>query len=746
MLTGNKGKFVVDQTSFFEEEKHEGKRVAVLLPVSFAGPLDYAVPEGWRMPCAGQIVMVPLSGRTVYGVVWPVKPEGRLDFKKLKPLSQLMDIPPLSDSIMKFIDWVAAYTLSPQGMVMKMVLSTPNAFESPPMKAHVVLTGEPPERMTAPRQAVLDYMQGKAPQTVKMVAQESGVSDAVVRSLVKAGTLSTINIASDKAFIAPDIDMKGPKLTGEQQSAVTAICNKVWEAEYQTFLLDGVTGSGKTEVYFEAIAEALKDDKAQVLVMVPEIALTSQWLGRFKERFGVDPIVWHSEIGQAERRRAWRAIVKGEARVIVGARSSLFLPFQKLGLIVVDEEHDASFKQEEGVMYHARDMAVVRARFEGCPLVLASATPSIETLVNAHAGRFEHLKLRERHGGAVMPTIHTIDMRSDGTANAQEWLSPILITQIEKTIAQGEQAILFLNRRGYAPLTLCRTCGHRFECPNCSAWLVEHRHKNQLQCHHCGYMAGMPDNCPECDQSDSLAACGPGVERLAEEAARLFPDARLAVMTSDTMTSPSKTAEMVAHIASGAVDLIIGTQIVTKGYHFPMLTLVGVVDADLGLRGSDMRAAERTWQQLQQVAGRAGREERPGRVFLQTYEPEHPVTASLVSGDGEAFMRAEIEQRERYHMPPYGRLVAIILTGENIKEVIDVGRALARTAPNSDGMSTYGPAPAPMERIRGKYRYRMLLHAPKDINVQKVVRAWLDLNKTPKGVRIKVDIDPQSFM
>lgn len=738
-----------DQTSFLSTESTKskgGNRVAVLLPVPFAGPLDYAVPDGWEVPCQGQIVMVPLAGRKLYGVVWSCEPEGRLDFKKLKPLEEIVDMPVLSDSMMKFVDWVAAYTLSPQGMVLKMVLSTPSAFSPPPMKTHVAIGGAAPTRMTAARQAVLDAMQGCEPQTVKAVAEQSGVSDAVVRSLVKAGTLTSIEVARDKPFDMPDIDIKGPELSAEQQVAVTAICDKVSQAEYQTFLLDGVTGSGKTEVYFEAMAEALKDEESQVLVMVPEIALTSQWLGRFKERFGVDPIVWHSEIGQAERRRAWRAIIKGEARVVVGARSSLFLPYRKLGLIVVDEEHDASFKQEEGVLYHARDMAVVRARFEECPLVLASATPSIETLVNAKADRFEHLKLRERHGGAAMPAIHTIDMRKDGTANAQEWLSPVLITHIEKTIASGEQAILFLNRRGYAPLTLCRTCGHRFACPHCSAWLVEHRHKNQLQCHHCGYTATIPNECPECEKEDTLAACGPGVERLAEEAARLFPDARLAVMTSDTMTSPSKTAEMVATIAEGAVDLIIGTQIVTKGYHFPKLTLVGVVDADLGLRGSDMRAAERTWQQLQQVAGRAGRADLPGRVFLQSYEPEHPVTASLASGDGEAFIEAEIEQRERYQMPPYGRLVALILTGDNIKEVIGVGRGLARTAPNGDGISTFGPAPAPMERIRGKYRYRMLLQAPKHINVQKLVSTWLAASKAPKSVRIKVDVDPQSFM
>jgi len=743
---------LAEQTTFLDEDMPEaraadaGARVAVMVPRPLAGALDYAAPLGEDAPPAGTFVQVKLGNKPIVGVVWHEEAEGRVAFKKLKPIEALLPVPSLSDDMMRFVDWVAAYTLAAPGSVLKMVMSCPDALKAPPMRAHVVKTGEEPARMSDQRLAVLDAVADDTPMTVQAVAEMAGVSEAVVRGLVKAGGLASLELPSDAPFRAPDLAIKGPKLTDEQTLATKAITDTVWEKRFQPFLLDGVTGSGKTEVYFEAIIEALADNDTQVLVLVPEIALTTQWLKRFEERFGVAPVIWHSDIGNAERRRAWRGVASGSARVVVGARSSLFLPYKKLGLIVVDEEHDQSFKQEEGVLYHARDMAVLRARIANCAVVLASATPSLESLVNAQQDRYVHLKLRERHGGAVLPEIHTIDMRSKGTASAAEWLSPILIDQISKTVEAGEQAILFLNRRGYAPLTLCRNCGHRFECPNCTAWLVEHRHREGMQCHHCGYETGLPDSCPDCKQEDTLAACGPGIERLEEEVMKHFPTARLAVMTSDTMTSPALTAEMVEKITSGAVDIILGTQIVTKGYHFPNITLVGVVDADLGLRGGDMRAAERTYQQLVQVAGRAGRADKPGRVFLQTYEPNHPVTEALVGGDGEGFIEKEIESRARYAMPPFGKLVGVILSGLEMRAVADASRNLAVAAPRLKDVHVLGPAPAPLARIRGSYRYRLLLQAPKDANVQKIMRDWLSEVKVQKGVKIKVDIDPMSFL
>ena len=748
------GRAGVDQPHLFDDTETGAQpacaRVSVQLPVPLLGPLDYKVPDHLAGQLVlGAIVEVPLGARMATGVVWGT---GATSSKivpdhKLKPVAAVLDLPPIRDDLRQFVDWVSAYTLADSGPVLRMVLSASSAFAPVPVKRHFVLTGADTKgvRMTGARESVLKILADGKARTAADVASLAGVSDAVVRSLEKTGLVKGIDISVDQPYPQPDIGLKGPQLSGEQQSAAERIRSKVWEGGFAPFLLDGITGSGKTEVYFEGLAEALKTHGTQVLVLVPEIALTSQWLDRFEARFGVAPVVWHSEIGQAERRRAWRAIASGNARVVVGARSALFLPFRHLAFITVDEEHDPSFKQEDGVHYHARDMAVVRAKLADCPILLASATPSLETLVNADEGRYEKLELRERHGVAVLPEMKAIDMRHEPPETGT-WLSPVLVREIEATLAAHEQVMLFLNRRGYAPLTLCRTCGFRIECPSCSAWLVEHRFRRELQCHHCGYVTPIPDACPECKNEHTLVACGPGVERLFEEVSHRFPAARISVMTSDTMMSATATAGMVQQIASGHLDIVIGTQIVTKGYHFPNLTLVGVVDADLGLRGGDLRAGERTYQQLVQVAGRAGRAEKPGRVYLQSYEPEHPVVQALISGDGDAFMAAERAARERHHMPPYGRLVALILSGPDMADVLKTGRALAAKAPVEHGVDIVGPAPAPMARVRGQHRFRMLVHTKKNVKVQPLIRAWLARVKPEKNVHIKVDIDPYSFM
>jgi len=729
----------------------EGVRVKVLLPLPLAGPLDYRlVGDEAKLPLPGTLVRVPLAGRSVIGVVWDGKTtEGGKSFayNKLKPIEEVLDIPPFTEDLRRFIDWVSAYTLAPQGAVLRMSLSSPAALKDIPVKRHYINAEAMPGgvRLTPARESVLEVLSDTVPRTAPDIAALASVSDAVVRGMASAGMLQMLELSVDRPFPQPKIAETGPQLSDEQEKAATAIRSKIWEGGFAPFLLDGVTGSGKTEVYFEGLAEALAEDGTQVLVLVPEIALTSQWLERFQSRFGVEPVVWHSEIGQAGRRRAWRAVASGEARVVVGARSALFLPFRNLAFITVDEEHDPSFKQEEGVMYHARDMAIVRAKLAECPIVLASATPSVETLVNADQGRYETLLMRERHGGAVLPDMHAVDMRHN-PPEAGTWLSPPLVAEIEKTLAVSEQVMLFLNRRGYAPLTLCRTCGFRIECPSCSAWLVEHRFRRELQCHHCGHVEPVPDACPQCDTKDALVACGPGVERMFEEVSNRFPHARISVMTSDTMTTTSETARVVEEIAEGRLDIVVGTQIVTKGYHFPGLTLVGVVDADLGLRGGDLRAGERTYQQLVQVAGRAGRADKPGRVYLQSYEPEHPVVHALLTGNGESFLAAEKDARERHNMPPFGRLVGLILSGPDMADVLKQGRILAASAPVEHELHFVGPAPAPMARVRGQHRFRMLVHAPKDMKIQPIIRDWVNKVEKISGVKIKVDIDPYSFM
>jgi primosomal protein N' (replication factor Y) len=532
-------------------------------------------------------------------------------------------------------------------------------------------------------------------------------------------------------------------LSNDQKAAAGRLADSVAEG-FSVTLLDGVTGAGKTEVYFEAVAAALRAGR-QVLVLVPEIALTGQWLDRFARRFGTAPEVWHSDLARGRRRHCWRRIAQGRAKVVVGARSALFLPFPDLGLIVVDEEHDSSYKQEDGVIYHARDMAVVRARLGEIPAILVSATPSLETVANVESGRYGRLHLPSRHGGAGLPSVELVDMRRDPPPR-QRWLAPPLLLALKDTLAAGEQSLLFLNRRGYAPLTLCRACGHRLQCPNCTAWLVEHRLSGRLQCHHCGYAAGLPKECTDCGAEDSMVACGPGVERLAEEISALFPEARLALMTSDTVRGPGAAAAFVEAIANHEIDIILGTQIVAKGHHFPMLTLVGVVDADLGLMGGDLRASERTFQILHQVAGRAGREDRPGRVMLQTYHPDHPVMRALADGARDRFLEEEAAMRREGGWPPFGRLAALILSGRNEADVDAAASALGRAGPNNNDMRVLGPAPAPLAMLRGRHRRRLLLKATRNTDMQKTLRQWLSRVRWPNGVRVQVDVDPYSFL
>ncbi len=716
-------------------------RVAVLLPLPLAGAYDYRV--GADAVAVGDVVAVPLGRREVAGVVWGPA-AGGVEDGRLRSIARRLDCPPLPAATCAFVDWVAAYTLSPPGAVLKMAISVPAALDPPRGQTACRPAASPPSiKMTPARARVLDALARLPPLGVADLAREAGVGPAVVRGLVAAAALDLVELPRPPAFPPPDFARPGPLLSPDQRRAAGQLAAAL-DGGFGVTLIDGVTGSGKTEVYFEAVAAALARGR-QVLVLLPEIALSAQWLERFAARFGPLPALWHSEVSDARRRETWRAVATGEARVVVGARSALFLPYPELGLIVVDEEHDGAFKQEEGVLYHARDMAVVRGMLGGFPVVLASATPALETLANVQAGRYGRLHLPDRHAGAVLPAVAAVDLRRTPPPRGR-WLAPPLVGAVEETLAAGEQAMLFLNRRGYAPLTLCRRCGFRLQCPHCTAWLVEHRAHGKLVCHHCGYRLLPPSICPECEAEDSFAACGPGVERIAEEATARFPGARLALMASDTVAGPEAAAAFVRRVADGEVDLLVGTQILAKGYHFPRLTLVGVVDADLGLDGGDLRAAERTHQLLSQVAGRAGRAERPGRVLLQTWEPHHPVIQALVAGDRDAFIASEAESRRAAGMPPFGRLAALIVSGPDPAPVDEACRRLALTAPRAPGLDVLGPAPAPLALLRGRHRRRFLVKAVRGINLQEMLRAWLAQVEPPHPVRIQVDVDPYSFV
>jgi primosomal protein N' (replication factor Y) len=571
-----------------------------------------------------------------------------------------------------------------------------------------------------------------------------------------------VALAPEPVAPTPDPAHAPPTLEPAQAAAADDLRARVATRTFGVTLLEGVTGSGKTEVYFEAVAETLRQGR-QVLILMPEIALTAQFLDRFAARFGARPAEWHSGVNPRKRARIWMGVAERDAACVVGARSALFLPFADLGLIVVDEEHEAAYKQDEGGAYQARDMAVMRGRFENAAVVLASATPSIESRVNAESGRYGHLRLTSRHGGRALPDLAAIDMRKAAPARGK-WISPRLAEAVKATLARGEQALLFLNRRGYAPLTLCRTCGHRFQCPNCTAWLVEHRFRRALVCHHCGHVERRPETCPECDAPDALTPCGPGVERLADEAADLFPEARLLTLSSDFPGGMERLRRELDAIAGGAYDIVIGTQLVAKGHNFPLLSLVGVVDADIGLTSGDPRAAERTFQLMQQVVGRAGRGATAGRALLQTWQPEHPVMRALLSGDSERFYREETEQRRRAGLPPFGRLAALVISARERPAAEAHARALTRAAHDlpaapgwrlapagafggPDEISLLGPAEAPIAVVRGRYRFRLLVRAPRHADMQGFLRAMLAAAPSVRGnVRVMVDVDPYSFL
>jgi len=712
--------------------KSTARQIEVLLPTAIDHGFDYLSPEGAAL-AAGDIVSVPLGRGQSLGVVWG-EGKAQLPPGKIKPVSRHQnEFPALSAAMRQFIDWVAWYTCAPKGAVLKMVLP--------------------------------------------------------IDDIAKEGRTST------RAHIQTDIDVNAislAPLSGAQGQAAGSLRNAIGKG-FSVQLLDGVTGSGKTEVYFEAIAAILKSDprpagrgslqpgsmecaaahsgSTQVLILLPEIALSIQWLQRFEARFGFAPVLWNSEITPARKRAGWQAISKGEARVVVGARSALFLPYRNLSLIIANEEHDGSYKQEEGVIYHARDMAVARARFEKIPVVLVSATPSLESHFNAKQGKYHEITLKARHNDAQMPSVTLIDMRS-AELERGAFVSRPLREQLATALSDGHQSLLFLNRRGYAPLLLCRACGHRFQCPDCSAWMVVHKKgireeglgiggndlftnpqspmpNAYLQCHHCSYRVPFPRACPTCTAEDKLAACGPGVERLHDEITALFPQARVAVMASDSMGGVRDVGETITAMMDKRIDILIGTQMIAKGHHFAGLAVVGVVDADLGLAGGDLRASERTYQMLHQLSGRAGRDKVAGRVYLQSFLPEHPVIKALVKGERDAFLAAELSARRKAQMPPFTRLAALIVEGEKEEHVMAAAKNLASSFPMPHDprlMTLYGPAPAPLFLLRGKFRFRLLVKAQRNVNLPECVKRWVEAQSPHSSVRIKTDIDPQSFL
>jgi primosomal protein N' (replication factor Y) (superfamily II helicase) len=736
------------------EHPAPARSVPVLIPLPLEEPFDYAVPDDLPV-VPGDLVEVPFGPRRVIGAVWDARPDAAPDpaiaAARLRPIQRRLDAPPLPPPLRRLVEHVAAVTLAPLGGALKLVLSVPAALEVPAPRLGLALADGAAAvgKLSAARRRVLAALADGAPRSAAEIARLGGVGAGVVQAMARAGLLTPLPLPEATAP-PPAPEEAAPELSPAQARAAQALRDRL-ATGYSVTLLEGVPGAGKTEVYLEAVAGTLAAGR-QALILLPEIALTSQLLERFALRFGRPPAAWHSELGAAARRRSWRRIAEGREPVVIGARSALFLPFPALGLIVVDEEHDASFKQDEGVAYHGREVALARARLEGCPAILVSATPALETawrmgrLAGAAAdGAGAALLLPARHAGSAMPEVRLIDLRRDRPPRGA-WLAPSLRAALIDTLGAGEQALLFLNRRGFAPLTLCRACGHRLRCPNCSAWLVSHRLRHRLLCHHCGYGRAELDHCPACGTLDALVACGPGVERLADEARALLPEARLAILTSDSPASPSAAAALLKAMREHRLDLLIGTQIIAKGHHFPTLTLVGVVDGDLGLAGGDLRAAERQFQLLYQVAGRAGRAERPGRVLIQTHLPDHPVMQALAAGDKERFYAEELAERRDAGMPPFGQLAALIVSGRDLPTVRRFAALLARETPADPGLRVLGPAPAPLALLRGRYRQRLLAIASPEVDLPGILRPWLKGRKLPGDLRLQVDVDPYSFV
>jgi primosomal protein N' (replication factor Y) len=722
----------------------EGARVAVLTTQPLDRLLTYRAPEGgcWQ----GAYVEVPLGPRKVMGTVWGPGETG-FDAAKLRAIIRVLDVPPMRAEMAEFLTRVGDYTLTPMNFMLRLATRAPGLTNPPSMRKIYRLGHREPDRMTDARARVLEVLEAQALAafTLKELADEAGVTSSVIKGLVKQGAVLEEDSPRDLPYPHLDHAAPGKTLTGDQAEAAKVLTEGVRGGQFGATLLRGVTGSGKTEVYLEAVAACLAAGR-QALVLLPEIALTSEFLKRVEERFGAKPAEWHSGVTMTERRRVWRMVAEGGAQMVIGARSALYLPFRDIGLIVVDEEHDGSYKQEDGVLYSARDMAVLRGSINGAQVVLASATPSLETWANAEAGKYKRLDLTSRFGDAVLPEMRAIDMRNEQLP-ANRWISPTLATAVRGRIEEGEQALIFLNRRGYAPVTICRACGHQIGCDHCDARMVEHRFLKRLVCHQCGETKPMPEKCPSCEAEGRLAPVGPGVERMAEEVAETFPEARVAVLSSDLFGSARALKAQIELIAQGGADIIIGTQIVAKGHNFPKLTLVGVIDADLGLQGSDLRAAERTFQLIRQVAGRAGRGDVSGLALLQTFQPEHPVIRAILSGDEEGFWRAEASERQAAGVPPYGRLAGIVISSPDLDAAMGLGNTMARnTAPlDRIGAQVFGPAPAPIARVRGRHRVRLLVKAPKTAPLQSALRTWLEPLSLKGDIRLSVDIDPQSF-
>ena len=720
----------------------------IYLPLNFNHGFCYQVDHH---AVIGHFVHVTFRKRYYVGIINHIstKPPPNLDIKKIKHADIISGLNPLAIEQLKFIKWLAYYYANPLGLVIKAMLGPKQIWQQHEQKRIIISLHEDYQqyyhRKSQKRDHVIEILQKNQKMMMHDICQQLHISQSMITQMIKQNILkkSYEKYIPEQKNIFNHYNYQSFKLTEHQQNIANHCATFIKEQKFTVILLDGETGAGKSETYFHSIAETLAIGK-NILVLMPEISLLSQWLDNFNTRFNNIPGQWHSHMNMRERRLLWQAANNGKLRVLCGARSALHLPFDNIGLIIVDEEHERSYKQEDGIMYHARDSAIMRAKLSHCPIILVSATPTIETYHHAMSDKYHYFKLRRRDDQAHMPIIETIDM-TDEILPKNNWISQKIQHAISITLQQKQQAMLFLNRRGYAPLLLCRGCGYRFSCQFCQSWLIKHYHYSALLCHHCGYKTSLPNHCPEC-HSEHLHPCGPGVERIEEEAKKLFPHARIAIMTSDHMQDMVLFQQVLEDIQQRHIDIIVTTQILAKGVHFDHLHLVGIIDADIGLQGGDFRAGEHCYQLLHQLSGRAGRLNQQGRVLMQTYNPHHNVMKALTSGQRDIYLQEETHYRQENFLPPFGHVAALIVTSQDNNAAIDACDKLKHNMPSHHYMKILGPAPAMMSFLRNKYRYRFLILLQyRDMALGETLQQWIIDTSISSRVKITIDIDPQSF-
>ncbi len=689
----------------------------------------------------GTIVKVPFGKKMVLGCVWENKTNISNKYKT-KTIDVVFSNLVLEEKTILFIKWMAKYTVSQLGNILKMVAPSFVLLEKKPKMYLIKNKNFLYKKLSSQRQKVMELVDNKE-MTIKEIIHSTDVDRGLIKRMIKDKNL--MERISKEKFFTTNNQVKKEKvlLNPEQQKAFDIIELEMKKTNPQPVFLDGITGSGKTEVYFKLI-EKNSIINLQTLVMLPEIALSKQWLSRFEERFGFVPLVWNSSLSLKRKKNIWESILKSEVDVIVGTRSSLLLPFKNLGLIILDEEHDSSYKQEEGVIYNARDMAIVKAKISQAQIVLVSATPSIETYNNVKVGKYKRVMIKNRYGISKLPSSFLIDMKKDILAKEGKWISERAIKEVAEALSKNEQSLVFINRRGYAPLSLCKECGYRYSCNNCDAWLVYHQSKNLLQCHHCNYQTKLPKYCKNCKKKDTLIPYGPGVERIAEEVRGIFSESNIEIVSSDTSNN-EKFSNILKRIEKNDINIIIGTQVIAKGYDFPNITKVIIVDFDLSLYGGDLRAGEKTYQLISQVSGRAGRGEKHGKVFIQTYDTENSIIKALLKGDRDDFLERELSFRKVSNLPPYGKLVSIIIYGLDKSKVEKTSNNVKKYF-NKHEITALGPAPSPIPFLRNNYRFRLLLKIKLSFNVQNYLSKLPNDIALETGVKLKIDIDPYNFL